>query len=33
MEKYDVILFLGQSNMQGQCGILSETAEVDHAWE
>ena len=33
MEKYDVILFLGQSNMQGQSGNVSENAIVEGAWE
>lgn len=33
MEKYDVIMFLGQSNMQGQSGSVTETSVVKNAWE
>ncbi|MBQ9481238.1 MAG: hypothetical protein IJU84_03665 [Clostridia bacterium] len=33
MEKYDVIMFLGQSNMQGQSGCVSETEVVENAFE
>ena len=33
MEKYDVIIFMGQSNMQGQSGSITETDVVDNAFE
>lgn len=29
----DLIIFCGQSNMQGQCEVLSENAVVENAWE
>ncbi|MBO4229183.1 MAG: hypothetical protein J5938_02395 [Clostridia bacterium] len=33
MEKHDILIFSGQSNMQGQCEKLSETEAVDGAVE